>query len=120
MYKDFYYVEDFVYYIKPTIASIVSEFKKYGISLKFNYVLSSIANLDTLEKELDCMDTILSLDFGSEYIVTNRFKITYENKQIRKYILKMKGEYNLSKNLSVTNRQPLFSLQEKTKQGEEE
>ncbi len=73
-----------------------------------------------MEKELDCMDTILSLDFTNEYIVTSRFKATYDNKPVRKYNLKMKGEYNLSKNLSVTNRQPLYSLEDAPVRGEEE
>ena len=119
LYKDFYYVEDFVYYIKPTMESIINEFKRYGILVKFNYVLSSITSIDNLEKELDCMDTILSLDFTNEYIVTNRFKATYDNKPVRKYNLQMKGEYNLSKNLSVTNRQPLYSLEDAPVRGEE-
>ncbi len=113
MYKDFNYVDDFVYYIKPTVASIIMEFQKYGILVNFNYVLSAIANIDTLEKELDCMDTILSLNFKGEYILTNRFKITYDNKPIQQYEMKLKGEYNLSKNLSITNRQPLYALLEK-------
>lgn len=119
MYKDFNYVDDFVYYIKPTTDSITIEFKKYGISLYFNYVFSSLSNTNNLEKELDCMDTILSLNFKNEFIVTSRFKITYDYyKQNQKYDLKLKGEYNLSKNLSITNRQALYSLEEKENAGE--
>ncbi len=120
IYKDFNYVDDFVYYIKPTTDSITLEFKKYGISIYYNYVLSSLSNSGNLEKELDCMDTILSLNFKNEYVVTNRFKITYDYyKQNQRYELKLKGEYNLSKNLSVTNRQALYSLEEKEKIGDE-
>jgi hypothetical protein len=110
MYKDFYYVDDFVYYITPTLDSIILEFRKYGINTYFNSVISALTNTSNLEKELDCMDTILSLNFKKEIIVTNRFKISYDNKPIHKYKTVFKGEYNLSKNLSVSNKQPLYSL----------
>ncbi len=112
MYKDFNYTDDFIYYIKPTLDSIILEFKKYGISVSFCYVLSSITDSANLEKELDCMDTILSLNFNKEIIVTNRFKVAYDNKSTQQYRLKLKGEYNLSKNLTITNRQPLYVLYE--------
>lgn len=115
MYKDFNYADDFVYYIKPTLDSIILEFKKYGIVVGFSYVLSAVTNLQTLEKELDCMDTILSLNFVNEILVTNRFKVTYDNKVTQKYDLQLKGEYNLSKNLTVSNRQPLYSLVDRKK-----
>jgi hypothetical protein len=117
LYKDFNYVDDFIYYIKPTLDSIILEFRKYGIAVTFNYVLSSISKIETLEKELDCMDTILSLNFLNEFIVTNRFKITYDNKPTQQYTAIFRGEYNLSKNLSISNRQPLYSLIDKRKQG---
>ncbi len=113
MYKDFNYVDDFVYYIKPTLDSIVLEFRRYGISISFSYVLSAIAKMETLEKELDCMDTILSLNFINDFIVTNRFKITYDNKATHQYSMLLKGEYNLSKNLSISNKQPLYSLSDR-------
>ena len=118
MYKDFNYVDDFLYYIKPTLDSIVLEFRKYGVSISFSYVLSSIAKLENLEKELDCMDTILSLNFVNDFIVTNRFKVTYDNKPIHQYNMTFKGEYNLSKNLTVSNKQPLFILTDIKKQKE--
>ncbi len=110
MYRDFNYVDDFLYYIKPTLDSIVLEFKRYGIAASFSYVLSAISKLENLEKELDCMDTILSLNFLNDFIVTNRFKITYDNKPTHQYSMVLKGEYNLSKNLTISNKQPLYSL----------
>ena len=115
LYKDFNYADDFVYYIKPTLDSITLEFRRYGIQVGFSYVLSALTDLQGLEKELDCMDTVLSLNFINETIVTNRFKVTYDNKTIQQYHLQLKGEYNLSKNLSVSNRQPLYSLLDKRK-----
>lgn len=118
MYKDFNYTDDFIYYIKPTLDSIVIEFKKYGISVNFAYVLSALTNLENLEKELDCMDTILSLNFVNEILVTNRFKVTYDNKATQKYDLQLKGEYNISKNLTVSNKQALYVLLERKKKGE--
>ena len=116
VYKDFNFCDDFIYYLSPTLDSIILEFKKYGISVSFCYVLSSLTDLQGLEKELDCMDTIISLNFVNEIIVTNRFKVTYDNKAIHKYDLHLKGEYNLSKNLTVTNRQPLFTITDKKKE----
>ena len=118
MYKDFNYADDFVYFMKPTLDSIKLEFRKYGISVAYSYVLSALTDLQMLEKELDCMDTILSLNFVNETIVTNRFKVTYDNKATQQNNLQLKGEYNLSKNLTVTNRQPLYSLVDKKAKGE--
>lgn len=115
VYKDFNYVDDFVYYITPTLDSIILEFKKYGVITSFSYVLSAISNMDILEKELDCMDTVLSLNFINEFVVTNRFKVTYDNKSIQKYSMELKGEYNLSKNLTISNRQPLYTLYDRSK-----
>lgn len=116
LYNDFNYVDDFVYYIKPTLATIATEFKKYGIIVSFCTVLSSISTVATnLEKELDLMDIILSLKFYNEIMLTQRFKINYDNKTIQQYEMKFKGEYNLSKNLTITNRQPLYMLEEKEK-----
>ncbi len=118
MYKDFNYADDFVYFMKPTLDSIKLEFRKYGISVAYSYVLSALTDLQMLEKELDCMDTILSLNFVNETIVTNRFKVTYDNKATQQNNLQLKGEYNLSKNLTVTNRQPLYSLVDKKAKGD--
>ena len=112
MYKDFNFTDDFIYYIKPTLSSIELEFKKYGVLVNFSYVLSALTDMQNIERELDCMDTILSLNFINEIIVTNRFKITYDNKPAQKYTAQIKGEYNLSKNLSVSNRQAIYSLNE--------
>ena len=120
VYNDFNYVDDFIYYIKPTLSSLVMEFRRYGISVNFCHVLSSITDMKTLEKELDCMDTTFALNFVNEFIVTNRFKITYDNKVSKKYQLELKGEYNLSKNLSISNRQPLYVLNDVTKKENKE
>ncbi len=120
VYNDFNFVDDFIYYITPTLESLTLEFRKYGISVSFCYVLSAIHDMKTLEKELDCMDTTLALNFVNEFIVTNRFKITYDNKASKKYQLEFKGEYNLSKNLSISNRQPLYTLTDRTKKENKE
>lgn len=118
MYKDFNYIDDFIYYIKPTLDSIALEFKKYGVAVSFSNVLSSIAQIENLEKELDCMDTILSLNFINDFIVTIRFKVAYDNKPVHQYQIQLKGEYNLSKNLTISNKQPLFVLIDKKKNKE--
>ncbi len=117
VYKDFNYVDEFIYYAKPTLDSIIMEFKKYGIFVSFCYVLSALSLIENLEKELDCMDTILSLNFINQFIATQRFKINYDNKARAQYTLQYKGEYNLSKNLSITNNQPLYILSENNRTG---
>ncbi len=118
IYKDFNYVDDFIYYIRPTLDSIILEFRRYGIMVSFSYVLSALSLMPNLEKELDCMDTILSLNFINEVVVTNRFKITYDNKAIQQYAMQLKGEYNLSKNLAISNKQPIYALIDKKRRGE--
>ncbi len=110
VYRDFNYVDEFIYYIQPTLTSIAMEFKKYKVDISFSYVLSSLSYSKDLEKELDLMDTILSLNFINECIVTQKFKLSYDNRGVRKYKLDLKGEYNLSKNLSISNRQMLYLL----------
>ncbi len=117
VYKNFNYVDDFICYINPTISSIISDFKQYGIDIKFNYVLSTVTMISEIEKELDLMDTILSLNFVNTFILTEKFKNIYERRSSQKYTMILKGEYNLSKNLSISNVQPLFIFKEVSNQG---
>ena len=118
-YKDFSYVDDFIMHLRPTFDSIVNEFSKYGVTLSFSCVLSSIPEIIYLEKELDCMDTIISLELESDNVIlTGRFKSVYDTKTNKKYLLKYKGDYNLSKNLTISNRQPLYVLKEKIRREE--
>ncbi len=117
VYKEFNQTDNIIYYINPTLDSIIMEFKKYGIEISFSYVLSSISNSKELEKELDCMDTVLSLNFINEPVVTQRFKINYDKKANPMYYVQLRGEYNLSKNLTISNRQSLYTLIKK-QQGE--
>ena len=109
-FKDFACVDDFVYFLKPTLASISLDAKKEGVLVTFSIVLSAIFDNDNLEAELDCMDTILSLNLTEYIIVTGRFKINYDARNNSIYLMKLLGEYNLSKNLTVSNNQPIYSL----------
>ncbi len=112
LYRDFKCVEKILYYLKPALNSIVLEFRKDDVLVVFSVVLSSISDIEQIEKELDCMDTIISLNLINDVIVTNRFKLIYDNMEaLRKYVLHLKGEYNLSKNLTVTNNQPVFAVE---------
>jgi len=117
VYKDFNYVDDFIYYIRPTLDSISLEFRKFGVSVSYSYVLSALSQLQYLEKELDCMDTVLSLGFSNQIIVTSRFKVTYNTKVNPQYSIRLKGEYNLSKNLSISNKQQLYILTDNREKG---
>ena len=64
------------------------------------------------------------LEMVAEKIDNKKFKYKFlydsddKYKTIQQYDLQLKGEYNLSKNLTVTNRQPLYSLLERNKKGE--
>lgn len=119
VYRDFNYAERFIFHLKPTLYSTILEYKREGILVTFSYVLSSVSDIHTLEKELDCMDTIFSLNFKDSVIVTNRFKIVYESRNAKNYDISLKGEYNLSKNLTIANNQPVYMLVEKVKKENE-
>ena len=58
-------------------------------------------------------------NFINDFIVTIRFKVAYDNKPVHQYKLQLRGEYNLSKNLTISNKQPLFSLLEVKKKNKE-
>jgi len=114
IYDDFNFVDKFVYFLKPTLASIIAEFKKYGILVSFDSVLSVASDTSSFEKEVESMDVILALKFADNSImVTEKFKKLYDKKTTKQYMLNLKGEYNLSKNLNVVNRQNIYVLTEK-------
>ena len=110
LYQNFNFVDDLVYYIKPTTQSISNKFKEESIRVGFGYVFSAIDDETDLEPELDTMDTVLSLNFSDEAIATQHFKTIYENRTVKKFNLELKGEYNLSKNLTVKNKQALYTI----------
>ena len=87
--------------------------------MKLKEFLNKQISYESMEKFMDCMDTILSLNFINDFIVTIRFKVAYDNKPVHQYKLQLRGEYNLSKNLTISNKQPLFSLLEVKKKNKE-
>lgn len=118
LYNDFFYINELIQHIKPTLAPIIKEYEKYGITIKFCIVLSVLSSSSaSIEKELDLMDIILSLNFYNKVMLTQRFKLTYENMNKQPYNMKFKGEYNLSKNLTITNNQPLYVLEDQNNEG---
>lgn len=117
VYKEFNYADDFTEYMHPAINSIIEDFQKEGFDVQFSCILSAITLLSVLEKELDLMDTILSLNFVNSFILTNTFNRVYEIKTVKKYEPVLKGKYNLSKNLSISNVQPLYEFKELSAKG---
>lgn len=113
VYKDFEYIDSFIYYIKVTLDSLAKEFATPQLMIDFNITFSVISNLSQLESELMIMDMILTLNMMNEFISTAKFKTAYENREHSKYVLVTKGTYNLSRNLSVNNNQDLFSIRER-------
>ena len=75
-------------------------------------MFSAVTQLSALEKELDLMDTILSLHFTNKFILTSSFNKAYDLKSERKHAQILKGMYNLSKNLSVSNVQQLYEFKD--------
>lgn len=113
LFKDFNYTDEFISCLKPTVDEIIPEYKESGIKVGFCYVFNIVESVDEkiLAKELDSMDTVLSLKFVDEYITTKRFKDAYSNLSVRANKLELKGEYNLSKNLSVSKKQALYKIE---------
>lgn len=113
VYKDFEYIDSFIYYIKVTLDSLAKEFATPQVMIDFNVTFSIISNLSQLENELIMMDMILTLNMMNEFISTAKFKTAYENRERSKYVLVTKGTYNLSRNLSINNNQDIFSIRER-------
>ncbi len=113
VYKNFNYADKFLYFLNVGLQSIVNEFKQYKIRVSFSFVISALNITDNMEKELDLMDTIILLNFVNEFVVTNKFKCTYKAMETQKYDLLPKGEFNLSKHLSISNRQMVYVLTNK-------
>ncbi len=113
VYKDFEYIDNFIYYIKVTLDSLAKEFATPQVMIDFNVTFSVISNLSQLENELTTMDMILNLNLMNEFLSTAKFKSAYENQERTKYVLVTKGTYNLSRNLSINNNQDLFTIREK-------
>lgn len=113
VYKDFEYIDNFIYYIKVTLDSLAKEFATPQVMIDFNVTFSVISNLTQLESELTTMDMVLNLNLMNEFVSTAKFKAAYENQERTKYVLVTKGTYNLSRNLSINNNQDLFSIKER-------
>ncbi len=120
LFKDFKITDNLIYILKPALEEITQEYTREDVSVTFSVILSSIFDVNNLEKELDSMDTIFLLNIDDLIIVTNKFKLNYENNTTFKYALKLKGEYNLSKNLTISNNQTIYSLIDKKAQKEKE
>ncbi len=114
-FRNFNHVDNFIKSMKTNLSNLCEEYKKDNVNLRFSVVLSAIFDTAGLQKELDCMDTILSLNLSKNIIATGRFKINYDSLETSNYTLHLEGEYNLSKNLTVSNNQPVYSLSSKNK-----
>lgn len=112
IYKDFDYIDDFIFYTRETLNSLSREFTKPTLRIDFLVALSSMTHNDDLNQSVNILDTIICLNLRNEFIATSDFKSHYDIRQKRQYRLVTKGVYNLSKNLNVTNNQEIYSLRE--------
>ena len=111
-YRDFGCTDSFIDYIRSEINFIAADFAAQNIDVQYGCVFSAVTQLSALEKELDLMDTILSLHFTNKFILTSSFNKAYDLKSERKHAQILKGMYNLSKNLSVSNVQQLYEFKD--------
>ncbi len=112
IYKDFDYVDNFIFYTRETLNSLSKEFAKPTIRIDFLVGLGSLSFNDDFSNEINILDTIICLNLKNEFVTTSGFKSTYETRTKSQYRLITKGIYNLSKNLNVANNQEIFSLRE--------
>ena len=114
IYKDFDYIDNFIFYTRETLNSLSREFAKPTIRIDFLVALGSLKFNDDLNTEINVLDTIICLNLKNEFISTSNFRITYDERAKKQYRLVTKGIYNLSKNLNISNNQEIFSLRELT------
>ncbi len=112
IYKDFEYIDNFVFYTRETLNSLAKEFTKPSLKIDFLIALSSIGSIEDLSYELNQLDTIICLDINNEFVTTASFKHIYETLTKKQYKLTSKGIYNLSKNLHVSNNQEIYNIRE--------
>lgn len=112
IYKDFEYIDNFVFYTRETLNSLSKEFTKPSLKIDFLVGISTLNAMEELSHELTQLDTIICLDINNEFITTANFKNTYETLTKKQYKLVSKGIYNLSKNLNVSNNQEIYNIRE--------
>lgn len=112
IYKDFDYIDNFIFYTRETLNSLSREFSKPTLRIDFLVGLGCLKHTDDLNQEINVLDTIICLNLKNEFISTAGFKNLYDNRTKKQYRLVTKGIYNLSKNLNVSNNQEIYSLRE--------
>lgn len=112
IYKEFDYIDNFIFYTRETLNSLSREFSKPTLRIDFLVALGCLGQNDDLNTEINILDTIICLNLQNEFISTSAFKRRYDDRQKKQYRLVTKGVYNLSKNLNVTNNQEIYSLRE--------
>lgn len=112
IYKDFEYIDNFVFYARETLNSLSREFSKPSLKIDFLVGMGSLKTMEELAPELSKLDTIICLDINNEFVTTSSFKSVYETMEKKQYQLISKGLYNLSKNLHVTNNQEIYTIRE--------
>lgn len=112
VYKDFNYIDDFIFYTRETLNSLSREFYKPSIKIDFLVSISRLTPTDNINEEVSILDTIICLGIKNEFICTTAFKMNYDEKAKKQYKLITKGIYNLSRNLNLTNNQEIFTLKD--------
>ncbi len=112
IYKDFDYIDNFIFYTRETLNSLSREFSKPTLRIDFLVALGRLRPSDDFMQEINILDTIICLNLKNEFVTTSGFRNIYEERSKRQYKNVTKGIYNLSKNLNVNNNQEIFSLKE--------
>ncbi len=112
IYKDFDYIDNFIFYTRETLNALSREFSKPTLRIDFLVSLGRLRPNDDFMQEINILDTILCLNLKNEFVTTAGFRNLYEERTKRQYKNVTKGIYNLSKNLNVNNNQEIFSLKE--------
>ncbi len=112
IYKDFDYIDNFIFYTRETLNSLSREFSKPTLRIDFLVSLGRLRPTDDFMQEINILDTIICLNLKNEFVTTVGFRNLYEDRNKRQYKNVTKGIYNLSKNLNINNNQEIFSMKE--------
>lgn len=112
IYKDFNYIDNFIFYTRETLNALSREFSRPTLKIDFLVGLTKLYATDNLNSEINILDTIICLGIKNEFICTSAFKLNYDRRDKKQYKLVTKGIYNLSKNLNISNNQELYSLKD--------
>lgn len=109
-FNDIKYADEFIDYIRKTLAQIAGEFSSPDTRVNFIVVFDVIDAPSELNKRVETCEIINYLNFKNEFLCTKEFRDAYMQGLATSYAMSPKGVYNLSRNLNIVNNKELFSL----------